>query len=158
MAPLSSTFCLLLSPCKITELKSTGASAGTMVSPGANDWTRETDPIRRFCSSSESWSVHANLLSRSFIIDVKRNRTKMFPLLEPDGTVSACDDKRLAQCLVSAIRFARPISTRPRRRSHVDAVAQVTLWDARRRRAPGQGLREGKALTHQSRKWPAEPK
>src|SRR5262245_11480546 len=115
MAPLSSTFCLLLSPCKITELKSTGASAGTMVSPGANDWTRETDPIRRFCSSSESWSVHANLLSRSFIIDVKRNRTKSSLWLEPDGTVSdqGLDDKRLVQCLVSAIRFARPITTRP---------------------------------------------
>jgi hypothetical protein len=104
-APFSSTFCLLLSPCKITELKSTGTSAGTIVSPGANDWTRETDPIRRFCSSSDSWSVHASLLSSSFIIHVKRNRPKMFPAgWRKDMCV---EDLRLAKRRL--VCFARPM-------------------------------------------------
>jgi hypothetical protein len=33
-------------PCRMMELKSTGTSAGTIVSPASKDWTRETEPTR----------------------------------------------------------------------------------------------------------------
>ena len=45
------TFCLALKPFKRTELKSTRVSEGTMVSPGPNDWTRDTAATIRSCSS-----------------------------------------------------------------------------------------------------------
>jgi hypothetical protein len=55
------TFCLQQKPSRMIELKSTGASAGTISSPALNARISDTDLINRSCSPSGRGSGHANL-------------------------------------------------------------------------------------------------
>ena len=85
----------------------TGTSAGTIVSAGANDWTRETDPIRRFCSSSDSWSGPCQSLQQKFHHSCKTEPYKDVPCrLVPVRTVSGT--WLLVICgLLSELRLAK---------------------------------------------------